>query len=591
VVLSLAGAAVVQCLWRADLGVPLRYWGDGMFTSVMVKTILEGGWFLESPRLGLPGTYQLYDFPMADNLHFLLIKLLALPGLDYAAAGNLYYLLTFPLTAVSALFVLRRFGVTAAPALVAALLFAFLPYHFFRGTSHLFLAAYYLVPPAVLVALWVYQGPCPLFGPPDEASRPRLRLFDRRSPAAVLICLLVSSAGVYYAFFACFLLLAAGLAAALDRRRLYPLVAAGLLAGVITAGSVANIAPCLLYTARHGDNPATHHLDLADQDRFGLRLAELLLPLSDHRSSDFAHLKRKYDRAHVLTESMMATLGVAGAVGFVLLLLRLFSRRPAGPPDAVADGLAVLNGAAVLLALAGGLGSLVALVLTPSIRGYNRISVYVGFLALFALALALDRLGRRLSGSARGRWAFAGLCAGLLVLGVLDQTTTRFEFVGRYAEAEREYRHDAEFVGRIEKMLPPGSMVFQLPCVPFPESRPVCGMRDYDHFRGYLHSRTLRWSYGAIKGRLWGEWQARVGARPVERVVPAVVAAGFTGLWVDRFGYPDSGAKAEAALVRLLGARPLRSGNGRWLFFDLRPYAHNHRPAAGATETPALQYQ
>jgi phosphoglycerol transferase len=359
------------------------------------------------------------------------------------------------------------------------------------------------------------------------------------------------------------------------------------LAGVITAGAVANIAPCLVYAARHGDNPATRHLDLTDQERFGLRLAELLLPLSEHRYSDFAHAKRKYDRVHTPNESWMATLGIAGGVGFLLLLLRLFSRRPAETPAGVPDGLAVLNGAAVLLGLAGGLGSLVALFLTPSIRAYNRISVYVAFCSLFALALVLDRLGRRLGGSARGRWAMAGLCAALVTLGVLDQTTTRFEFVGQYAEMARDYRHDAEFVGRIERRMPVGSMIFQLPCMAFPESRPIHNMMDYDHFRGYLHSRTLRWSYGAVKGRRWAAWQAKVGALSVEQVVPAVVAAGFRGLWLDRYGYRDGGAKAEASLCRLLRAQPLRSGNRRWLFFDLRAYAGgSNRPGTHGLPLP-----
>jgi hypothetical protein len=39
---------------------------------------------------------------------------------------------------------------------VAALLFAFQPYHFLRQEHHLFLASYFLIPPMVVVLLRVY---------------------------------------------------------------------------------------------------------------------------------------------------------------------------------------------------------------------------------------------------------------------------------------------------------------------------------------------------------------------------------------------------------------------------------------------------
>src|SRR5439155_6861220 len=124
----------------------------------------------------LPGSGQLYAFPMADGLHFLLIKLLSFTGLGFGAAINLYCLLTFPLTALSSLFVLRHFRVSAAPALVASLLYTFLPYHLYRGSGHLCLSAYYLVPPTVMVILWLYLDPWLLFEPKEGGRWPRLRL-------------------------------------------------------------------------------------------------------------------------------------------------------------------------------------------------------------------------------------------------------------------------------------------------------------------------------------------------------------------------------------------------------------------------------
>ena len=65
------------------------------------------------------------------------------------------------------------------------------------------------------------------------------------------------------------------------------------------------------------------------------------------------------------------------------------------------------------------------------------------------------------------------------------------------------------FVHRVEDLLGEDAEIFQLPIVPFPENPPVYRMSDYDHLRAYLHSDTLGWSYGGVKGRA-SDWQQRL---------------------------------------------------------------------------------
>ena len=68
-------------------------------------------------------------------------------------------------------------------------------------------------------------------------------------------------------------------------------------------------------------------------------------------------------------------------------------------------------------------------------------------------------------------------------------------------------------------------MVFQLPYVPFPENPPVQQMSDYDHLRGALHSRTLKWSYPTMRGR-WGDtWQRAIAQKRVDAAKTALEAA------------------------------------------------------------------
>ena len=112
-------------------------------------------------------------------------------------------------------------------------------------------------------------------------------------------------------------------------------------------------------------------------------------------------------------------------------------------------------------------------------------------------------------------------------------------------------------------------MILQLPFHPFPEVAGTAGMADYDLFKGYVHSHDLRWSYGAMKGRPQ-EWTDEASAQPLSWVLPAAVAAGFAGVYVDRAAYEDRGASIEAQVRHALGVRgpKVTSADGRLVYYD-----------------------
>ena len=121
--------------------------------------------------------------------------------------------------------------------------------------------------------------------------------------------------------------------------------------------------------------------------------------------------------------------------------------------------------------------------------------------------------------------------------------------------------------------MPDGTAIFQLPVLAFPEVVAPGKMHDYDPLRGFLHDDgSLRWSYGAIQGRPDADWQTRLRDRigPVG-ALPSLLGLGFTGLWIDTYGYTDGG-KEVAQIQATVGVEPIRSEDGRFLFYDLRPY-------------------
>ena len=105
----------------------------------------------------------------------------------------------------SALAALRQFNLSRMTSVLASVLYSLLPYHFVRGQHHLFLAAYFLVPLAVMVILWMVTDRLSLVD--AETGRLRLNWREPKLIAAVVICLLISAGGTYYAFFTCFFLL------------------------------------------------------------------------------------------------------------------------------------------------------------------------------------------------------------------------------------------------------------------------------------------------------------------------------------------------------------------------------------------------
>ena len=286
--------AWVLRLWNADLSIPFVYAEDDMLSLAVIKGMVENGWYLRNPSIGMPTGLSFYDFAAPDTLHFLLIKGIAFATRDAVSARNLYFLLTFPLTTLCALFALRRWGIAAGPAVVASLLYAFTPYHLLRGTTHLFLSAYYLLPLAAILFLWVSQGEeLLLTRTPDGRWRPT---WNRKTAFGLAVCVLLGMGGVYYAFFACFFFLVAAAADVLRRQCRHGVYRAGLLILVIGGTVVANLLPAILYHRAHGKNPEAAHRTRVDAEYYGLRMTQMLLPVSLHRVRPLAVVKERYNQ-------------------------------------------------------------------------------------------------------------------------------------------------------------------------------------------------------------------------------------------------------------------------------------------------------
>jgi phosphoglycerol transferase len=547
--LSLGGAAVVLRLWQAHVGVPFEYFGDVNLQHLLVRSVLENGWFYENSWLGAPSGQELYDYPVlsGDTLNVVALWILGLFGLGSAAALNLFYVLTFPAAGMTAYLVLRRLGAERGPALVCAVLYALAPYHFIRGETHVWLAAYYAVPVGAYLALAVIGG--------DDLIGGRRRLFLTGALAALVA---VASGSFYYSAFTVVLVVVAALLRLVATRESRSLLPAGFVVSVLIAVSLVQLTPTIAYQAVNGRNEVAKRFS-HESEVYSLKLSQLVFPLDDYRIDAIGRVKRRYSAHFPPGDARAATLGIVATAGlawlFAVAFAALVGRRPRGRHA----NLAALTLAAFLFATVGGFGTLAASVWSQT-RAWNRLSIFIAFFALTAVALGLGALGRRL-----GRMASVAVLAAVLVVGVFDQTSNAF--IPAYDAVEAQWKQDATFVDSLENRLPEKAMVMQLPYETFPEP-PAGRQAIYEPVKPYLHSHDLRWSYGAMRGRP-ADWLAAFADRPVTEVVRAARERGFAGLLMDRLGYPDDGAALEAELRAALGAQPTRSANGRFLFWPL----------------------
>jgi hypothetical protein len=580
---SVASAAtmLVSDYWRGSLRVPLQYDGDALLYLPLVKSLHETGSHWSNPRLGAPDGFVLYDFPIPDTFHFLTLRALSAAAGDYVVGYNLFVLLQYPLAALSGAWVARQLGVKVLPAVACGVLFAYLPHHNIVLTNHIFLSAYYPVPLALWLVVRVYLGEFRVLARDPATRKLRPPYLSGDAVGAGLVCALVASTGAYFAFFTAGLLGVAAVASAIDSRRGTAAVPGVLLAGVIFAGLMANLYPSLAYQKQHGPNPTVKRSE-AEGNTWALRPAELFVPPPFHREERLGKVGEKYATAFegtiVKDVAFLSAMGIVGSLGVGLALV-LGLRRRAVPGDAVRPVLTNLLVVMLLVAVVGGFGPLFNHFVSPWIRCYHRILVFIGYVGMLTVGLTLTRLA-----ASGNRWLKLGgpaLAVLLLALGLYDQTYPKL--IHPYDKRSHPFRADREFVRQVEQALPDGAAVFQLPYVQYPEAGFVNEIENYTPCVGYLHSDRLRWSFGVSKGRPAADWYELVAATPADQLLPLVLSKGFSAVWVDRFGYPGRKAGVEAGLAESADGPPLLSPDGRYAVYTFarRKEAFDRQLAAG----------
>jgi phosphoglycerol transferase len=559
-----SGVMVTRLLARAhtDMNVPVVYNRDALYELTIFKAIGEGNLPWRNVHLAAPfGSSDWRDYPLYQWIDYAAFRVASLFTNNYLRLLNWYWVFTIMVTAGVAAFAFLRLRVSPMAAGCLGFLYGIQPYVFTRNISHFNLLCY-LVPLLAAACLEIAAGGWER--PGEDRGLRDIPLY------AWLGFLLQGISFFYFSFFAVLLVSAAAFYGACARRTWRPVMHAAVLVTVMVGATVVGMSPTLVHWMQHGTNPAAVTRSAAEAEVHGLRIRHLLTPVPEHPLAVMRRLSQIAEEVHQdRTEATTTRLGLLGGVGFVALMVYLFAAL-AGWRLAADDGLitacSVLLLAALLWCTVGGFGSIFNTYITPVIRAYDRIIVFIVFFILAAYGVVVSAVVER------KRWNPIAVAAALVLITGASYADVLWIPSGiQTSESRQDAKSDRQMVGSIEQALGGKGMVFQIPYTDYPNSGGPGKILPFDHARPYLQSAAdVRWSWGAVVNTDEARWMQEVAALPPDQMVARLREKGFNGIWIDSFGYADAPATNPAkAIGEALGSAAVTSSDGRFLFFAL----------------------
>ena len=495
-VVAILGCAWVYGLTPHDLQFPWRVVDSDLSSVYSLAQALNQSWTgLVHHSLGAPFTADLSLAFIPDDLHIEILRVLVHLTNNSFVAVNLFFVLTFGFCAVSFLFLADRLHVSRWASLPLSLAYSWLPYHFTRmDAGHVFLAAYYMLPVGVVILhrLFLYAKSSEGIFLPASISK-RIVL--------VLAVIAVGSSGAYYAVF--FSLLAFTLVVLLPREASRRVLATKSL--VISAVGIGFLLAPLLRTVwarAHGLHTVLTRSP-EESVQFGGTLARLLVPwgvwLPENLKPLVAPMEFEWNAVPLI-----------GSIGVWLILISIAraitgSSEPTSNPE---SSIRFFFLGALLFYLASGFSLIFAYGVDSSFRTWNRMSIILLTFSLLMIGVLLSKIA-----------VLTKLVSGFLILIVIITQLTPLKNSGISSEPDpvsvAAFNELKTFAQEVQRKVPRGCSILQLPIMEYPEGGEINGVGNGEHLWLPLLTDGFRWSYGAPKGSVPGDyWSKFIGASP-----------------------------------------------------------------------------
>lgn len=527
-----------------------------------VKIMTENTWIYSTNMLGAPFSGIFYDFQVLwiDTLHFIFIKILTLFFSDISYIIGLYYVISGFFIIYISYMVLRALGISIYFSIWGAIAYFTIPYYLIR-MGHYELALYQFIPLALLLCYWCYFD--------DKFFVINKNQWKyKRNIYGLIICICLALTGLaYYTSYACIMLFITGILKS-KLKSIKQMQSSFVAIVIILIVFFINVSPALIYQYENGKNMQVTNRSIGDTEQFGLKFTQLVLPI--YPKTDFMKSKvEKYNNeAPLITENITSSIGLVGTLGEFLLLIYLFKESYFDKKILL---LSRLNLGLFLWGTIGGLSTLFGLFINPIFRSNNRTSIFIAFIAITTICIFFDRIIQQKNSLIKKKVYYI-LFSLFMVVGIFLQLPEKIN--GEYYnDIKNKIEIQKSFFSEIEKTLPSGSMVYQLPYVPFPEYPAVNKMEPYEHLTAYIYSNNLKWSYGAMKGRYEDDWQNEINILPLEQKLKVLSIVGFKGIYIDRRAYKENElVDLEEDLKQILNVQPIVSNDNIRVFYSMKNY-------------------
>lgn len=563
-------------LSKMDINVPLFYnGGDSANGLYNIKLLKDGNNIIATDKIGAPFGTNSSDYMsnFMDNFDNLISKILIIITGNIGLTYNIQYLFLFPIIGIISFFVLRNIKIRHSIAILGSLTFSFLPYIFIRNQTHIVLSEYQFIPLSILLCIWIYN---------DDDIFNKL---NKKNLLCILFLVLIANNGIaYYPFFTCYLLLITGISKCIKQSKLLGLKQSFGMIGIIFVCVVLNLIPYVCYILKNGANPLVANRSKIEAEIYGLKITQFFIPNNSLHIPILNKLITYYGTNAPLPNEGTEHLGVVGCIGIVILFLALFIKKNIDNKSIKnIEVLSELNIFAILLGTIGGFGSIFSLVISSSIRGYNRISIYIAFIGIMSFCIVINEISK----ISFKKYIFYPIILIIFIFSIFEQYPN---VKPDYNNTKLTFYSDKKFVDNIEKSLAKGSMIYQLPYHQYPETGPVNAMHDYDLFTGYFHSNDLKWSYGGMKGRRSDIWNQKVASLDTEDMVKTISIAGFNGIYIDKRAYTDANYNnLEMELTNILKTKPVYSDNKLLVFFNMNKFNKRYKSLYNKTDLHRLK--
>ena len=527
---------------------------DHLFLLSGAKSLIKGYGFRFDPQLGYPQPRDWLYFPSFDAAYKAIGWLAARLTTSPFVLVHLFYIAGLSAMACAYYWTLRRLGISAWLAVVGSLAAVVTPYLEERFYFHDGLALSFSVPLGFGLALVIGR----------DAATASLRTFFR-DPLVLLAVLVIGVSGLYYAFYSVMIAVFIGLATGIGERKVFPVIAALLIAELVLVLLVLSGYGLDFLTLLKSSGGAPQVQRYAfEQLYYGLNLAGAgdRFTFLHKVAVGVADTKR-------LTPILEGDRGAWPALPLTLAILAAPLIAAAGQtrlrtvqgPAAAKLRLAVLCAAAVVFLLLfgarGGLGYLFNLIATPQIRSDARVMPFLTFGAVVILCLFAE-----MTRDSDRRWIrWAGPIA--IALALLGGTIGSIGVAARVQSATLADPKVQALRTSVQGLLAAKDRaglqtVLQLPVLSWPEAfLPRPGYSAYQQQLPYIFDRrdsATRWSYGANENQA-GFKRLKAQTAGLDGLDGRARGMGFDSILVDKRAYdPKVLAGVQAAVAAQAGA-------------------------------------